>query len=68
MKVEEFVHPDKFKYWEIEGLSMGFKYVASGPMVRSSYRAGEYFLTNILKQKQEKSKNINNNNNIIHEK
>jgi lipoic acid synthetase len=52
MRVAEFVHPEIFKYWEQEGLSMGFKYVASGPMVRSSYRAGEYFLTNILKQQQ----------------
>jgi lipoic acid synthetase len=32
---------------------MGFLYVASGPMVRSSYRAGEYFLENILKKRKE---------------
>jgi lipoic acid synthetase len=31
---------------------MGFLYVASGPMVRSSYRAGEYFLENVLKQRK----------------
>ncbi len=29
---------------------MGFAYVASGPMVRSSYRAGELYLTNILRK------------------
>ena len=29
---------------------MGFLYVASGPMVRSSYRAGEFFMENHLKQ------------------
>jgi lipoic acid synthetase len=28
---------------------MGFLYVASGPMVRSSYRAGEFFIANVLK-------------------
>ncbi len=32
---------------------MGFLYVASGPMVRSSYRAGEFYLTNVLRSKQE---------------
>ena len=28
---------------------MGFRYVASGPMVRSSYKAGEFFMENMLK-------------------
>eukprot|EP00967_Tisochrysis_lutea_P145620 scaffold273664_cov19-Tisochrysis_lutea.AAC.1 len=32
--------------------SMGFAYVASGPMVRSSYRAGEFYLTNMLRKGQ----------------
>jgi lipoyl synthase len=32
--------------------SMGFLYVASGPMVRSSYRAGEFYLANVLRGKQ----------------
>jgi lipoic acid synthetase len=27
---------------------MGFKYVASGPMVRSSYKAGEFFLKGMI--------------------
>ena len=31
---------------------MGFKYVASGPLVRSSYRAAEAFLTGILRGKK----------------
>jgi lipoyl synthase len=34
---------------------MGFKYVASGPLVRSSYKAGEFFLQNYLKEKREKA-------------
>jgi len=33
---------------EAEG--MGFKYVAAGPLVRSSYKAGEFFLKNMLDQ------------------
>eukprot|EP00967_Tisochrysis_lutea_P093904 scaffold136168_cov32-Tisochrysis_lutea.AAC.4 len=28
---------------------MGFRYVASGPMVRSSYKAGEFFMQNMIK-------------------
>ncbi|KAI8967516.1 hypothetical protein BDF20DRAFT_899683 [Mycotypha africana] len=49
MKVHEYVTPEKFKYWETKGMEMGFKYVASGPLVRSSYKAGEFYISNILK-------------------
>lgn len=54
LKVIEYVTPTKFKKWENVGKEMGFLYTASGPLVRSSYRAGEYFLTNILKQRKNK--------------
>lgn len=37
--VARFVHPDEFKHLETLGYEMGFKHVASGPMVRSSYHA-----------------------------
>jgi len=37
--VEEFVHPDTFAFYKEEGLKMGFKFVESGPLVRSSYHA-----------------------------
>lgn len=41
LEVEEYVTPEQFdKYKEI-GYQMGFKYIASGPLVRSSYHAGE---------------------------
>jgi len=54
LKVEEFIHPDKFKHWQATAEAMGFLYVASGPLVRSSYRAGEFFMKGIIeKQKQE---------------
>ncbi|KAG1119499.1 hypothetical protein G6F40_001390 [Rhizopus arrhizus] len=49
MKVHEYVTPEKFKHWETKGMEMGFKYVASGPLVRSSYKAGEFYIGNILK-------------------
>ncbi|CDH58810.1 lipoic acid synthetase precursor [Lichtheimia corymbifera JMRC:FSU:9682] len=52
MKVHEYVTPEKFKHWETTGMEMGFKYVASGPLVRSSYKAGEFYISNILKKRK----------------
>jgi len=44
LPVVEFIHPDKFvKYKEI-GLQMGFLFVESGPLVRSSYHAEKHVL------------------------
>ncbi len=48
LAVERFVHPDEFAEYQREGLAMGFRYVASGPLVRSSYRAAEAFLRGAL--------------------
>ena len=53
-KVVEYVTPEKFAYWEKRGNELGFLYTASGPLVRSSYKAGEFFIKNIL-EKREKS-------------
>ncbi|XP_048640308.1 lipoyl synthase, mitochondrial isoform X1 [Marmota marmota marmota] len=39
LKVEEYITPEKFKYWEKIGNELGFHYTASGPLVRSSYKA-----------------------------
>lgn len=52
LKVVEYVTPEKFKHWEDVGTYMGFLYTASGPLVRSSYKAGEYFISTILKDKK----------------
>lgn len=41
MPVERYVHPDTFAWFAEEGLKMGFKNVASGPLVRSSYHADQ---------------------------
>ncbi|XP_043266700.1 lipoyl synthase, mitochondrial [Venturia canescens] len=51
LKVIEYVTPEKFKSLETTGNRLGFLYTASGPLVRSSYKAGEFFLTNILKER-----------------
>jgi len=39
LKVERFVHPDEFDALRQFGEELGFKHVASGPLVRSSYHA-----------------------------
>ncbi len=39
LPVERFVHPDEFATLKRTGLEMGFRYVESGPLVRSSYHA-----------------------------
>jgi lipoic acid synthetase len=37
----EYVRPEQFAQYREEGIKLGFKYVASGPLVRSSYKAWE---------------------------
>ncbi|CAF9930038.1 MAG: hypothetical protein GOMPHAMPRED_005549 [Gomphillus americanus] len=51
MKVEEYVAPARFELWRQRALDMGFLYCASGPLVRSSYKAGEAFIENVLKKR-----------------
>lgn len=48
-EVVRFVTPEEFADYEREGLAMGFAYVASGPLVRSSYKAAEVFLKGVLR-------------------
>jgi lipoic acid synthetase len=42
LPVAEFVHPDTFETLRQEGLEMGFMFVESGPLVRSSYHAEKH--------------------------
>ena len=42
--VEEYVHPDTFKEYAAIGLSKGFAFVESGPLVRSSYHAERHVI------------------------
>ena len=46
------MEPQQFDRYEQLGLEMGFTYVASGPLVRSSYKAGEFFIQRHLKAQQ----------------
>ena len=52
MKVAEYVTPAAFDAWRREAEQMGFLYVASGPLVRSSYKAGELYIKNVIQQRQ----------------
>jgi lipoic acid synthetase len=54
MPVHEYVTPDTFELWRQRALDMGFLYCASGPLVRSSYKAGEAFIENVLKKRASK--------------
>ena len=52
LKVVEYVTPEKYAHWEKRGNELGFLYTASGPLVRSSYKAGEFFLKNIVEKRR----------------
>jgi len=54
MKVSEYITPKRFEaYKQIGEGVFGFSYVASGPMVRSSYRAGEFYLKSVLEKRRD---------------
>jgi lipoic acid synthetase len=42
LPVQDFVTPEQFKEYEELGLKMGFRFVESGPLVRSSYHAEKH--------------------------
>ena len=42
LPVKEFVTPEQFDYYREKGLEMGFRFVESGPLVRSSYHAEKH--------------------------
>ncbi len=48
LMVERYIHPDEFKRYGEIAKQHGFKHVASGPFVRSSYRAAELFMKGYL--------------------
>jgi lipoic acid synthetase len=52
LPVEKYVSPDEFAELGQTAESKGFLYVASGPMVRSSYRAGEFFIEGVIRKKR----------------
>ena len=50
--VHEYIPPKMFDHYRSMAMDMGFLYAAGGPLVRSSYRAGELFIKNILETKK----------------
>ena len=47
--ISSFIPPEKFDYFKQKALEFGFLFCAAGPFVRSSYRAGELFMKNVLR-------------------
>lgn len=52
LPVREHVTPARFKALEQRALKKGFLYVASGPLVRSSYKAAEYYIAGMVRQRR----------------
>ncbi len=55
LKVVEYVPPRQFQRYKEMGERLGFLYVASGPLVRSSYRAGEFFIRTAIDNENRRS-------------
>jgi lipoic acid synthetase len=49
LQVVEYVSPEKFDRLAKVGEEMGFAHVGAGPLVRSSYKAGEVFMEKLLR-------------------
>jgi lipoic acid synthetase len=60
LPVEKYVTPEEFASLQKQAESRGFMYVASGPMVRSSYRAGEFFIEGMIKKRQQQQRELQN--------
>ncbi len=44
LPVKEYITPEQFEFYKNEGLKLGFKYVESGALVRSSYKAQQHLV------------------------
>ncbi len=51
LAVSEYVPPETFDRYRRQAEEMGFLYAAAGPLVRSSYRAGEFFLESMIRRR-----------------
>ena len=51
LPVKEYVSPEKFDSYRKRIEKMGFAYVVAGPFVRSSYKAGELFIKNMINRR-----------------
>lgn len=52
LPVQEYIHPTTFDAHRQKGEALGFYYVAAGPLVRSSYRAGELFIRALIESRR----------------
>lgn len=52
LPVQEYVSPGTFDELRVAGEDLGFVYVAAGPLVRSSYRAGEFYLEKVVRSRR----------------
>jgi len=57
LPVEAYITPAAFERYKAIGSELGFVCVASGPLVRSSYRAGEFFSDAVMRRKKEAVRN-----------
>jgi lipoic acid synthetase len=57
--VDRYVEPERFAAWADRARAMGFAFVASGPLVRSSYKAAEAFVLGILRPDAQARRNMN---------
>jgi lipoyl synthase len=48
LPVKEYITPEKFDSYRKSIEKMGFAYTVAGPLVRSSYKAGEFFIKNMV--------------------
>jgi lipoic acid synthetase len=51
LPVKEYLHPARFDYLAAVGREKGFAFVAAGPLIRSSYRAGEFFIEHLVRKR-----------------
>jgi lipoic acid synthetase len=49
--VKEHVTPARFSALERRAMQKGFRYVAAGPLVRSSYKAAEFYIAGMVAQR-----------------
>ena len=52
LPVREHLTPARFKALEQRAMTKGFLYVASGPLVRSSYKAAEFYIAGMVRQRR----------------
>ncbi len=49
LPVQNYSPPERFDFFKREATKMGFDFVASGVLVRSSYKAGELFVEKMIR-------------------